>query len=136
VDELFASGASAAGSPAAVAEASNVVFTNLPDTPNVESVVLGPDGILAGCRSGMLFIDKSTIKPETARQIYAALSEKGVEALDAPVSGGDIGAKAGTLAIMVGGPYHAFERAQPIYEAIGKTITYVSESGAGQVAKA
>jgi len=136
VQEMVDAGAIAAESPCALAESCDVVFTNLPDSPDVESVVLGPEGILTGCRPGMLFIDNSTIKPETARSIARALGQKGVDALDAPVSGGDIGAKAGTLAIMVGGPKHAFERAKPIFEAMGKTITYVGESGAGQVAKA
>jgi 2-hydroxy-3-oxopropionate reductase len=84
----------------------------------------------------MVFVDNSTIKPETARNIADTLSEKGIAALDAPVSGGDVGAKAGTLAIMVGGPKDAFERVLPVFEAMGKTITYVGESGAGQVAKA
>ncbi|OGO20885.1 MAG: 2-hydroxy-3-oxopropionate reductase [Chloroflexi bacterium RBG_16_48_8] len=134
--ELVQEGAMESFSPRDVAEASDVVFTNLPDSPDVEMVVLGKDGIIEGCRSGMVFIDNSTIKPETARHIANVLSEKGVAALDAPVSGGDVGAKAGTLAIMVGGPKAAFEQALPIFEAIGKTITYVGESGAGQVAKA
>jgi 2-hydroxy-3-oxopropionate reductase len=84
----------------------------------------------------MLVIDNSTIKPETARRVARALAEAGVDFLDAPVSGGDIGAREATLAIMVGGPRAAFERAQPLFRAIGKTITYVGESGAGQVAKA
>ena len=136
VEELVAEGAEAADSPQAVAEASDVVFTNLPDSPDVEAVVLGERGVLAGAGAGMLYIDNSTIKPETARRIAERLTEAGVQALDAPVSGGDVGAKAGTLAIMVGGPREAFERALPIFEAMGKTITYVGESGAGQVAKA
>ncbi len=113
-----------------------MVFTNLPDSPNVESVVLGANGIHEGASSGMVFIDNSTIKPETARKIAAALAQQEVDALDAPVSGGDVGAKAGTLAIMVGGPRKAFGRVLPVLQAIGKTITYVGESGAGQVAKA
>jgi 2-hydroxy-3-oxopropionate reductase len=84
----------------------------------------------------MIFVDNSTIKPETARKIAKELSEIGVAALDAPVSGGDIGAREGTLAIMVGGPRDGFERTLPVFEAMGKSITYVGESGAGQVAKA
>jgi len=99
-------------------------------------VVLGLSGILEGARPGMLFVDNSTIKPETARRIATALGEVGVSALDAPVSGGDIGAQAGTLAIMVGGPREAYDAVLPIFRAMGKTITYVGESGAGQVAKA
>ena len=136
VEELIKEGAERADSPRAIAEASDVVFTNLPDTPDVENVVFGEHGIMEGCHPGMIYIDNSTIKPETARKIAAALTERGAHALDAPVSGGDVGAKAGTLAIMVGGSEDAFEEARPIFEAMGKTITYVGESGAGQVAKA
>lgn len=136
VDELAGEGAQAAESPRQVAEASDVVFTNLPDSPDVELVALGPDGIVEAARPGMIFVDNSTIKPETARSIAAALGETGVAALDAPVSGGDIGARAGTLAIMVGGPREAFEAVLPILQAMGKAITYVGGSGAGQIAKA
>jgi len=136
VEELVAEGAELADSPRAVAEASDVVFTNLPDSPDVEQVVLGPNGVIEGCRPGMVFIDNSTIKPETARSIASKLAEVEVSALDAPVSGGDVGAKAGTLAIMVGGPRDTFDSILPIFQAMGKTITYVGESGAGQVAKA
>jgi len=136
VTELVQEGAKEAFSPREVAMASDIVFTSLPDSPDVEMVVLGKDGIIEGCRPGMIFIDNSTIKPEVSRSIANALSEKDVIALDAPVSGGDVGAKAGTLAIMVGGPKAGFEQVLPIFKAIGKTITYVGESGAGQVAKA
>ena len=136
VDELVAAGANAAPSPREVAEASDVVFTNLPDTPDVEMVVLGPQGILEGARPGMIYIDNSTIKPESARTLAAELAKAGVSALDAPVSGGDIGAREGTLAIMVGGPKEALEKALPVLQAMGKTITHVGDSGAGQVAKA
>jgi 2-hydroxy-3-oxopropionate reductase len=136
VEELAAEGAQAANSPREVAQASDVVFTNLPDSPDVEQVVLGPEGVLEGAEPGMIYIDNSTIKPETARNLAAELEKKGVAALDAPVSGGDVGAQAGTLAIMVGGPRQAFEAALPLLEVLGKTITYVGESGAGQVAKA
>lgn len=136
VDELVGEGAQRASSPREVAENSDFVFTNLPDSPDVEMVVLGKDGVKEGSREGMIFVDNSTIKPETARNIANELSEIGVAALDAPVSGGDIGAKEGTLAIMVGGPRDAFEQTLPVFQAIGKSITYVGESGAGQVAKA
>ncbi len=136
VQELVSLGAAEAGSPAEVAEASEMVITNLPDSADVEQVVLGHAGVLAGAADGMVFADNSTIKPETSRGISHALAEKGVSALDAPVSGGDVGAKAGTLAIMVGGPKEAFDRALPVFEAMGQAITYVGESGAGQVAKA
>lgn len=136
VDELVAEGATAAHSPAEVAEQVDVVFTNLPDSPDVELVALGENGIHAGARPGLIFVDNSTIKPATARHISAALGEKGVLCLDAPVSGGDIGARDGTLTIMVGGPEQALERVRPLLEAMGKTITHVGDSGAGQIAKA
>jgi 2-hydroxy-3-oxopropionate reductase len=136
VDQLAGEGAIPATSPREVAAQSEFVFTNLPDSPDVEQVVLGPDGIIEGARAGTITIDNSTIKPETTRQIAAELRQIGVLALDAPVSGGDIGARAGTLSIMVGGPQEAFDRALPLLEAMGKTITWVGESGAGQIAKA
>lgn len=136
VKELAEEGAREAHSPEEVAEQSDIVFTNLPDSPDVEEVILGKGGVLEGCRSGMILVDNSTIKPETARRIAAKCTEAGVSALDAPVSGGDIGARDGTLAIMVGGPREAYERAMPVFEAMGKTIIHVGESGAGQVAKA
>lgn len=136
MEELAAEGAGLAESARQVAEQSDIVFTNLPDSPDVEQVVLGPEGILAGARAGMVVIDNSTIKPETARHIAAQLAEAQVTFLDAPVSGGDVGAIAGTLAIMVGGPRRVFEDMLPVFKVIGKKITWVGESGAGQVAKA
>jgi 2-hydroxy-3-oxopropionate reductase len=136
VDELVAEGARAAGSPAEVAAQVQVLFTNLPDTPDVEKVVLGENGILAGARAGLIFVDNSTIKPAVARSLAAQLAAHGVLSLDAPVSGGDIGARNGTLAIMVGGPAEALEKVRPVFEAMGKTVTHVGEAGAGQVAKA
>jgi 2-hydroxy-3-oxopropionate reductase len=134
VDQLTQEGATPATSPREVAAQSE--FTNLPDTPDVEQVVLGKDGIIEGAKAGSIFIDNSTIKPEAARHIAAELAKVGVLALDAPVSGGDIGARAGTLTVMVGGPQEAFDRALPVLEGMGKTITLVGESGAGQIAKA
>jgi 2-hydroxy-3-oxopropionate reductase len=136
VDELVGKGARAADTPRAVAEASDFVFASLPDSPDVEQVVLGPQGVREGIRPGMVFIDNSTIKPETARHIAAELAAVGAAGLDAPVSGGDVGAKAATLAIMVGGSKEAFDRVLPAFQAMGKTITHVGDSGAGQVAKA
>jgi 2-hydroxy-3-oxopropionate reductase len=136
VDELVAEGARAADSPAEVADQSEVVFTNLPDSPDVELVALGPRGIIEGAHAGLIFVDNSTIKPATARKIAEKLGEKGVACLDAPVSGGDVGARDGTLAIMVGGPTTAVEQVMPVFQAMGKTITHVGESGAGQIAKA
>lgn len=136
VAELVAEGAVEAFSPQEVAAQVAVVFTNLPDSPDVEQVALGPDGILQGAREGLIFVDNSTIKPVTARKIAGALAQRGVLSLDAPVSGGDIGAQKGTLAIMVGGPAEALEQVLPILKAVGKTITHVGDSGAGQIAKA
>ena len=136
VEELVTEGAQAATSPARVAEQADIVLTNLPDSPDVEQVALGKSGVLEGARSGMVFVDNSTIKPATAREIARRMALKGVEALDAPVSGGDIGARDGTLTIMVGGSPKALDTAMPVLQAMGKTITHVGEAGAGQVAKA
>ncbi|MBL6966661.1 MAG: NAD-binding protein [Anaerolineales bacterium] len=136
VAELVAGGAKEANSPAEVAAQVDVVFTNLPDSPDVELVALGPDGIIEGARNGLIFVDNSTIKPATARLIANQLGKRDVLALDCPVSGGDIGAKNGTLAIMVGGPADALEKVLPIFNAVGKSITHVGEAGAGQIAKA
>jgi 2-hydroxy-3-oxopropionate reductase len=136
VDELVSEGAQAASSPALVAEQADIVFTNLPDSPDVEKVALGESGVLAGARSGTVFVDNSTIKPATAREIARRMAMKGVDALDAPVSGGDIGARDGTLTVMVGGSAKALEKAMPVLQAMGKNITHVGEAGAGQVAKA
>ncbi|HEX3054024.1 MAG TPA: NAD(P)-binding domain-containing protein [Aggregatilineaceae bacterium] len=136
VEQLVSEGAVAAQSPREVAAQVDFIFTNLPDTPDVELVVLGENGILEGAHEGLVYIDNSTILPEAARRMATDLEKVGVLALDAPVSGGDIGARAGTLSIMVGGPQAAFERALPLFEAMGKTITWVGESGAGQIAKA
>jgi 2-hydroxy-3-oxopropionate reductase len=136
VDELCSEGAQPAASPAEVARQVDIVFTNLPDTPDVEKVVLGDNGILAGAHSGLIWVDNSTIKPAAARALSLALSDKGILALDAPVSGGDIGARNATLAIMVGGPAEAIEKVMPVFLAMGKTVTHVGGPGAGQVAKA
>jgi 2-hydroxy-3-oxopropionate reductase len=136
VDELVAEGASAANSPAEVAAQVDVVFTNLPDSPDVEQVALGENGIMAGAHPGLVMADNSTIKPAVARHIAAELAKVGVQALDAPVSGGDIGARNATLTIMVGGEASALEKALPVFQAMGRTITHVGDAGAGQVAKA
>jgi 2-hydroxy-3-oxopropionate reductase len=136
VTELVSEGACPANSPAEVAAQVDVVFTNLPDSPDVELVALGENGVLLGAHPGLIYVDNSTIKPATARHIAAVLGEMGVQCLDAPVSGGDIGARQGTLAIMVGGPITAFEIVCPVFAAMGKTITHVGDSGAGQIAKA
>jgi len=136
VDELQGDGARPATSPAEVTSLVDVVITNLPDSPDVEHVALGKNGIIETAKEGQIFIDNSTIKPASAREIAEKLGEKGVACLDAPVSGGDIGAQKGTLAIMVGGPDEALEKVRPILEAMGKKITHVGDAGAGQIAKA
>ncbi len=136
VDELSAEGALAAPSPQEVASRVEVIFTNLPDTPDVEQVVLGSKGIIEGAHPGLIWVDNSTIKPAAARTLADRLKEKGVLSLDAPVSGGDIGARDATLSIMVGGPAEALEKVSPVLRATGKAITHVGEAGAGQVAKA
>jgi 2-hydroxy-3-oxopropionate reductase len=135
VKELAAEGARTANSPAEVAAQVDIVFTNLPDSPDVELVVFGEGGVLDGSHDGLIFVDNSTVKPATARRIAEELGEKGVLCLDAPVSGGDIGAQRGTLAIMVGGPAAALERVRPIFEVLGEAITHVGGPGAGQIAK-
>jgi 2-hydroxy-3-oxopropionate reductase len=136
VDELVAEGATSANSPGEVAEQADVIFTNLPDTPDVEKVVLGENGIIEGAHDGLIYIDNSTIKPASARIIAEKLAGKNVFALDAPVSGGDIGARNATLTVMVGGEASALATAMPVFQAMGKTITHVGAAGAGQVAKA
>ena len=135
-EALAAQGATGAPSPREVAAASEIVFISLPDTPDVETVILGPEGVLSGGRPGLLVVDHSTIRPDAARVIAQRLEAAGIDFLDAPVSGGDVGARDGTLSIMVGGKEAALERARPALEAMGKTITHVGDSGAGQVAKA
>ncbi|MDY6846707.1 MAG: NAD(P)-binding domain-containing protein [Chloroflexota bacterium] len=136
VNELVGEGAIEGHSPADVASQADVVFTNLPDSPDVEKVALGKDGIIEGAHEGLIYVDNSTIKPATARKVGKKLAKKGVLMLDAPVSGGDVGAVQGTLTIMVGGPEEALEKVRPILEAIGKTITHVGGAGDGQIAKA
>ncbi len=133
VDRLVADGAQPAADPREVAERSDVTITMLPDAPHVLEVT---DGVLAGASSGQLVIDMSTISPAVTRSIAARARELGVDTLDAPVSGGDVGARAGTLSIMCGGSRAAFTRARPIFEVLGSTVTHVGDSGAGQVAKA
>lgn len=127
-------GHAAAGIPDAVANA-DIVVTMLPAGPQVRAVYFGPDGVLARAKPGALLIDCSTIDVETARAVTAAAADKGLQMLDAPVSGGVIGAEAGTLTFMVGGEAAAFARAEPILQAMGKTIVHAGPSGAGQTAK-
>lgn len=138
VDELAAESPSfvAASSPAEVTAQVDTVITMLPDSPDVRAVVLGEDGVLSAIREGHLLIDMSTIAPQAAIEIGEAVAAKGGRALDAPVSGGEKGAISASLSIMVGGREEDVARAMPIFEALGKTIVHVGESGAGQVVKA
>jgi 2-hydroxy-3-oxopropionate reductase len=136
VEALSRDGAEPAFSPREVAERASVVITMLPDSAAVEDVVLAPDGVLAGASAGDLLIDMSTIDPSVSVAVAEAASEQGVSVLDAPVSGGDVGAREGALSIMVGGAESDFERAQPILRALGRTIVHVGGHGAGQVVKA
>jgi 3-hydroxyisobutyrate dehydrogenase len=132
---LAAAGARVAGSPREVAAESDVVITMVTDTPDVEQVVLGPGGIIEAARAGLVVIDMSTISPKVTRLVAARLSEAGARMLDAPVSGGDKGAREGTLTIMVGGPEDAFNECLPILQAMGKKIVLMGSSGSGQLTK-
>ena len=136
VAELVAAGAQEAHSPKEVATQSDIVFTCLPDSPDVEQVVLGPNGTIDAAHPGLIVVDHSTIKPATARKIAEVLTASGISFVDAPVSGGQLGAQNGTLTIMIGGDAAALERARPAMQAYGKAITHIGASGAGQVAKA
>jgi 3-hydroxyisobutyrate dehydrogenase-like beta-hydroxyacid dehydrogenase len=133
---LAAAGARTSASPAEAAAVSDVIITMVLDTRAVESVVLGPGGIIEGARAGAIVIDHSTIEPAGARQVAATLQSRGIEMLDAPVSGGAAVAEAGTLSIMVGGNEAALDRVRPILACYGTTIAHIGPSGAGQVAKA
>ena len=135
-EDLAGDNASVADSPKEVAEKSDVIITMLPDSPQVEEVLAGDDGVFAGVGEGDLIVDMSTISPVVTRELAAEAGERGASMLDAPVSGGDVGAIEGTLSIMVGGSEEDFGRAKPLFEAMGKTVTHVGESGAGQVVKA
>ncbi|ABY36531.1 MAG TPA: NAD(P)-dependent oxidoreductase [Chloroflexus aurantiacus] len=134
-DELVAAGAQLATSPADLAARSDIVISCVSDTPDVEAVLFGPQGVIEGARAGMLVIDMSTISPQGAQQFAARLHDHGIGFLDAPVSGGSEGAARGTLSIMVGGPAPLVERAMPVFQAMGKTITHVGDHGAGQTVK-
>jgi len=134
-DALVAEGARRGLSPAAVAAASDVTVSCVTDSPDVRAVALGPAGVSEGAAPGSCYVDCSTISPSVAREVAATLEVRGVGMLDAPVSGGDVGARAGTLAIMVGGPDDVFERCLPVLQAMGQTIVHVGPAGAGQVVK-
>jgi 2-hydroxy-3-oxopropionate reductase len=132
---LVEAGAVACGSPAEAARGADVTFTIVSDTPDVEQVVLGRDGVIEGAGAGAVVVDMSTISTAATRRIAATLAEKGIEMLDAPVSGGDVGAINATLSIMVGGRREVFERVRPLFELMGRNIVYIGANGAGQVAK-
>jgi 2-hydroxy-3-oxopropionate reductase len=132
---LMEAGATAFNSIKELSENSDIVITMLPDSPDVEKVVLGENGVLSGIQQGALFIDMSSIAPSVARQVFVEMHKKGVESLDAPVSGGQVGAEAATLSIMVGGTENAFNEALPLFQAMGKNIVLIGEAGAGQTTK-
>src|ERR687896_1010301 len=136
-EELAKEGnATAAGSPREVAQACDIVIAMLPDSPDVEAVVAGEGGVLEGIRDGALLVDMSTISPVVTKELSEKVREKGASMLDAPVSGGDVGAIEGALSIMVGGSEEDFERAKPLFDVMGKTVNHVGPTGAGQVTKA
>lgn len=135
VEELVTAGAKAAGSSEEVARQAEVIILMLPNSPDVELVALGPRGLIGGVRAGQTVIDMSTISPIVSQKVGAALAEKGVRMLDAPVSGGEKGAIEGTLSIMVGGDAAVFEEMLPILQAMGKTITRLGPLGAGGFTK-
>ena len=135
VDLLVSSGAASAESPKAVAERSDVVITMVTDSEAVKSVVLGRGGVIEGSHDGLVLIDMSTIAPAVARSVAGSLTSKGVPALDAPVSGGDKGAREGTLTIMVGGSATVFQACLPILKALGKKVVYMGPTGSGQLTK-
>ncbi|PRX48376.1 2-hydroxy-3-oxopropionate reductase [Prauserella shujinwangii] len=136
VDKLVAAGGQAATSVADAVEAADAVITMLPNHPQVEAVVFGQGGVLESAKPGTLLADMSTIRPETSLEIAKAAQEKEIRVLDAPVSGGEAGAKQATLSIMVGGEEADFALARPLFEVVGKTIVHVGPHGAGQVVKA
>ena len=134
-EALAAEGATARATPAEVAANSDIIVICVSDTPDVEAVLLGENGIIHGAQAGSLVIDCSTISPQATQVMAEKLAAKGIAMLDAPVSGGSEGAAKGTLSIMVGGAATDFERAMPVFKAMGKTITHVGGTGAGQTVK-
>ncbi|MFQ5996093.1 MAG: 3-hydroxyisobutyrate dehydrogenase [Dehalococcoidales bacterium] len=135
VKELVVAGATAVNSPREVAEKSEVVITMVTSSPQVEQVMFGPDGVLAGLKGGTIIIDMSTIDPIVTRKVAAAAAEKGIEMLDAPVSGAPVKAADGTLSIMVGGKKEIFEQCQDILQVMGEKIFHVGDVGMGEVVK-
>jgi 2-hydroxy-3-oxopropionate reductase len=136
VDELVGKGAAEAHSGKEVAEQSDIVITMLPDSPDVESVALGEGGIIEGAHEGLILVDMSTIAPSVTTQVGEVLAEKGVKSLDAPVSGGDIGAQNATLSIMVGGDEDTFNAVKPLFDVMGQSAILCGPLGAGQTVKA
>lgn len=136
VQEVVDAGADRVDTPALAAVGSDVIITIVTDTPDVENVILGEDGVIHSAASGSTVIDMSTISPRVTQQIAEQLSEKGTRMLDAPVSGGDVGAVNGTLSIMVGGKQEAFDHCLPVFEAMGKNVNLIGDHGAGQTTKA
>ena len=136
VKELVTAGAKEAFSPKEVAQAVEVLFTSLPNDQVVEEVVLGKDGLLEGMKKGSILVETSTISPLTVKKVAPKLNQKGIEILDAPLSGGEVGAQQATLSIMVGGKAEVLDRVLPALQKMGKNITHVGEQGAGQIAKA
>jgi 3-hydroxyisobutyrate dehydrogenase len=135
VDLLASSGAASASSPKAVAERSDLVITMVTDSEAVKEVVLGRGGVIEGAHRGLVLIDMSTISPSVTRSVSASLAAKGVRMLDAPVSGGDSGAREGTLTIMVGGDAAVFEECRPVLQVLGKKVVHMGATGAGQLTK-
>ncbi|MDQ3448142.1 MAG: NAD(P)-dependent oxidoreductase [Chloroflexota bacterium] len=135
-EALLGLGAAEAATPRAVAEASDIVVICVSDSPDVEAVLFGPEGIAAGAAPGTLVVDCSTISPSSSRDFAARLAEQGVAMVDAPVSGGSEGAQKGTLTIMVGGDEVDVSRARPVLEAMGRSLTHMGPLGAGQATKA
>ncbi len=135
-EELADGGATVAGSPKEVAESSDIIITMLPAAPQVQEVVAGEDGVLEGIKEGALLVDMSTISSTVTEELGAQTKERGASMLDAPVSGGDVGAQQGTLQIMVGGSEDDFERAKPLFDVMGASVARVGPLGAGQIVKA
>jgi 2-hydroxy-3-oxopropionate reductase len=135
-EPLVSAGARLCGSPREVAENAEVIFTMVTSSSDVENVALGEAGIIKGARAGCVLVDMETIAPAVARRVAASLAERGIDMLDAPVSGGPAGAQQATLSIMAGGKAAVFERVKPLLECLGKTIVHMGESGAGQTTKA
>jgi 3-hydroxyisobutyrate dehydrogenase len=133
--EVVAAGARLGASPQQVAEQSDIIITMVTDSPDVEQVIMAENGVLIGLKAGSVVIDMSTISPSVTRHLAKEIGQRGCSMLDAPVSGGDVGAKAGTLAIMAGGDAQVLERCRPVFMAMGKTVTHVGGNGMGQTVK-